>query len=382
MSNLPALTRSKDNAVGKYILVLSIACIGSFLQITGVSWDVTSHLMLTPETFFTPSHMLLYCGVGLLVVAAAIGAILMLTGQLGTKNPVMTPFRLFIVGSMLAAIAGPSDYAWHKTFGVDGLLSPTHLVLATGIIINSVSVVLGLGRVAKQVHSAVQKKVIKLLMIPAFSAMWLTMIWYIYLFALPLSNGLHFNFNLNPVIESIIAIAFLPVIDAVVLLIAVRTIDMKWSATAIITVVIMINSFTNIIPSVHLVPFLPLYLSLIIAAFLYDFIIHKSGVHATGISKERSFIIVSAMIGSVFYILGYPLLPITFAEPLGLSFHSMSDLYVDFVVTLPIILLFTLPFGAFMGAVSAMWVLKMDIARNSEEHIGNPTDSRLGRETS
>ena len=144
LSKFTVSTRSKENAIKKILLMLSLACAGSFLQIVGVSWDVTSHLMKTPETFFTPSHILLYSGIGLLLVATLIGAILILTGKIDNMNPIITPFRLFIIGSIFAAIAGPSDYAWHKIFGVDGLLSPTHLVLATGIIINSVSVVVGL----------------------------------------------------------------------------------------------------------------------------------------------------------------------------------------------------------------------------------------------
>ena len=91
--------------------MLTTPCAGSFLQIVGVSWDVTSHLMKTPETFFTPSHVLLYSGIGVLLVATLIGAILILNGKIDKTNPIITPFRLFIIGSIFAAIAGPSDYA-------------------------------------------------------------------------------------------------------------------------------------------------------------------------------------------------------------------------------------------------------------------------------
>ena len=182
-------------------------------------------------------------------------------------------------------------------------------------------------------------------------------------------------------IESIIAITLLPVIDAVVLLTAVRSLNMKWSATIITTLVVLINSFTNITPSIHLMPFLPWYLLLIGIAILYDFIIQQSRIRATGINREKAFIIVSAIIGSVFYILGYPLLPITFAEPLGFIFHSMSELYENFVVTLPGILLFMLPFGAVMGSISAMIVLKIENSHKSES-IENTLDSNSGREPS
>jgi len=212
--------------------------------------------------------------------------------------------------------------------------------------------------------------------------LWLTLIWYVYLFILPLSNGSHFDFNLNPVVESIVAITLLPIIDAFVLLTAVRTIDMKWSATIITTLVVLINSFTNIIPSIHLSPFLSLYLLLIGIAILYDFITQKSRTRATIINRERNFVIAGALIGSVFYILGYPLLPITFAEPLGFTFHSMSELYENFIVTLPGILLFMLPFGAFIGSISTIIVLKIETTRRSQESIENNLEPSSGGEPS
>ena len=380
MSEHAVFLRNNDGTVQKYILVLSLACAGSILQIIGVSWDVTSHLIRTPETFFTPSHTLLYSGVGLLLVATIVGGSLIMTSKIDKMNPVITSFKLLIIGSIFAVVAGPSDYAWHKTFGIDGLLSPTHFVLATGIVINSVAVVIGLQRVGRQVHSTIQKRMIKLLSIPAFAAWWLTMIWYVYLFVLPLSNGSHFNFNLNSVTESIIAITLLPVIGAVVLIIAVRTLNMKWSATMITTLVVLINAFTNIIPSNHLTPFLPVYIALIGVGFLYDSIVQKSRCRATGLNVEKSLIISSALIGSVFYILGYPLLPITFSEPLGFAFNSMSELHDNFMVTLPGILLFTVPYGALLGSISAMIYFSITKTLDFKDHIEETQDPRSSGE--
>ena len=48
------------------LAIFIIATAGAFLQIGGGSWDITSHIMQEPETFFTPSHTVLYTGVGLL----------------------------------------------------------------------------------------------------------------------------------------------------------------------------------------------------------------------------------------------------------------------------------------------------------------------------
>src|SRR5919198_1969518 len=188
------------------IVVLIIATIGAFVQTEGASWDVTSHLLRRPETFFTPSHTMLYTGVGLLTIAAAISANLLLKNKEIRTKSFSTALKLLIIGSAVSIVAGPSDYIWHQIFGVDGLLSPTHLTLVTGMLINSIAVVLGLARIIVHFPTVRERRLIKAAMIPAFAAMWLTMIWYVYMFALPLSNGVHFNFNLNPTCESLIAI--------------------------------------------------------------------------------------------------------------------------------------------------------------------------------
>ncbi len=55
------------------LVALLVATAGGILQIGGASWDITSHILRQPETFFTPSHTVLYKGVGLTTFAAIIG---------------------------------------------------------------------------------------------------------------------------------------------------------------------------------------------------------------------------------------------------------------------------------------------------------------------
>src|SRR5919204_5958437 len=162
--------------VNKLAVVLIIATAGAFFQIEGASWDVTSHLLQQPETFFTPSHTVLYAGIGLLVIASAIIVKLMLKNKEIRSKSFATAFKLLIIGSIMSLVAGPSDYLWHQTFGVDGLLSPTHLTLITGMLINSIAVVLGLAKIIVNLPTPRQRKLrilIKVAMIPAFAAMWL-----------------------------------------------------------------------------------------------------------------------------------------------------------------------------------------------------------------
>src|ERR671930_1839191 len=342
------------------IVVLIIATIGAFVQTEGASWDVTSHLLRRPETFFTPSHTMLYTGVGLLTIAAAISANLLLKNKEIRTKSFSTALKLLIIGSAVSIVAGPSDYIWHQIFGVDGLLSPTHLTLVTGMLINCVAVVLGLARIIVHLTTENHKRLIKTAMVPAFAAMWLTMIWYVYMFALPLSNGQHFNFNLNPIHESIIAIIALPTVDSILFTTASRTIGRFGAATAVTALLVGMNSFANIIPSSQLMPFLPWYLMLIIPAVVSDFILNKSTIiRVPKVRKaETSAIIGGAIIGSVFYIVGYPMLPITFAEPLSYTFHSMNDISTNFVRTLPLVFILTAGPGAALGIIGAIISVK------------------------
>ena len=341
----------RSHPISVSIVVLIIATVGAFVQTEGASWDVTSHLLRRPETFLTPSHAMLYSGVGLLLITAAISANLLLKNKEIRTRSFGTALKLLIIGSTLSIVAGPSDYLWHQIYGVDGLLSPTHLTLVTGMLINSIAVVLGLARIVVHLPTARERRLIKASMIPAFAVMWLMLIWYVYMFALPLSNGVHFNFNLNPVHESIIAIIALPIIDSIVFITASRTVGRFGAASAVTALLLGMNSFANIIPSKQLTPFLLWYLMLIIPAVLADFILNR---RSKLLITKRSVIISGAIIGSMFYMLGYPMLPITFAEPLSYTFHSMNDILVNFVITLPLVLVFTTVPGVAMGITGAI----------------------------
>jgi hypothetical protein len=355
------------------VSVLILATIGVFIQTEGASWDVTSHLLRRPETFFTPSHTMLYTGVGLSIIAAAISAHLLRKNdaEIRTKS-FSTALKLLIIGSAISLVAGPSDYLWHQVFGVDGLLSPTHLTLVTGMLINCIAVVIGLARIIVHFPTAIERRLrtlIKAAMIPAFAVMWVMMIWYVYMFALPLSNGQHFNFNLNPTHESIISVIALPTIGSIVFITASRTIGRFGAASAVTALLLGMNSFANIVPSNQLMPFLPWYLMLIIPAILADLILNKSIIITRSkktLKDETSVIISGAIIGSIFYILGYPMLPMTFAEPLSYTFHSMNDILINFVRTLPLVFVFTAVPGVAMGITGAIIsVNKIKVSRTN-----------------
>ena len=80
------------------LAALLVATAGGILQIGGASWDITSHILRQPETFFTPSHTVLYTGVGLTTFAAIIGVFISLKNREDIRNKSFnTAFKLLMV---------------------------------------------------------------------------------------------------------------------------------------------------------------------------------------------------------------------------------------------------------------------------------------------
>jgi hypothetical protein len=353
------LTKKYEMNITLAILIVSTS--GAFLQIGGGSWDVTSHIMQKPETFFTLSHTVLYIGVGLLTTAAGIGGILLVKNKELKVKSYATSFKLLIIGTAISVVAGPFDFLWHETFGVDGLLSPPHLALITGMLINAVAVVVGLARIVAHISIlSTKQRLIKLAMIPAFAALWFTTTWYVYMFSLPFSNGENFQFNLNPSIAIFIAIIALPLLSSTIFLTASKIIGRFGAASAVTVLVIGVNVFANILPTDGMmISLLPWYLIAdITPAVSADIILNNSTIKSK-IGIGYSQLIAGAIVSSLFYIFNYPLLVWAFATPLDMELanlqgiEAMSILPSDFLSTLSTALAITLLPGALMGIVGA-----------------------------
>jgi hypothetical protein len=341
------------------LAILVIATAGAFLQIGGASWDITTHIMEQPETFFTPSHTVLYTGVGLLTAASGIGGILLIKNKELKGKSYATAFKLLVIGTAISVAAGPSDFLWHEAFGVDGLLSPPHLALITGMLINAVAVVVGLARII--VHIPLEKKrLIKLVMIPAFAALWFTTTWYVYMFSLPFSNGENFQFNLNSNIAATIAIVALPLFSSIIFVTASKTIGRFGAGSAVAVLVVGVNVFANIVPTDGMmISSLPWYLIVaIIPAITADIILNNSAIKLK-IGIKGSELLAGAIVSSTFYIFSYPMLVWVFAIPFDMQIanlqgiEAVSILTSNFLGTLPAVLAITLVPGALMGIVGA-----------------------------
>jgi hypothetical protein len=349
MSIIVSLKTSSLN-VNVLLAALLVATAGGILQIAGASWDITSHILRQPETFFTPSHTVLYTGAGLATIAAIIGVFISLRNKEEIRSrSFYIAFKLLIIGAAIQLISGPGDFVWHSVFGVDGLMSPPHLALATGILINAIAAVVGLARILPHIQSEKNQTLARTALIPAFGALWFSSIWYIFMFVLPLSNGEHFNFNPDPAAAVLIATIALPFVSAMIFLISARTIGRLGAASAVAGVVISMNVLANIAPAYQsLGAFLPWQLLAIIPVTIgADIAIHRAG-------QQAGVIIAGALIGITFYIFNFPMLPMTFAELLNQPNLSIDDILPSMYASLSQVIVMTSVPSVLFGIVGTI----------------------------
>ena len=235
------------------IVSFFIALIGVTLSVWGASWDITSHLLRTPETFFTPSHGILYSGVGISVISAVVSLALIVKKQT-RKNSFAFGFKLIILGAVMQLIAGPGDFYWHELFGIDGLLSPTHLTLALGIMIVSIGSVIGFARIYSQQDK--KNNFIKTILPVSFGIFWFTMMWFIFLFVLPISEGDTHNFNPDPYVAIILSFVALPFAFSILFWTVSKTFNSFGVASVSALVFVVMNITSNIFTSENLLIYL------------------------------------------------------------------------------------------------------------------------------
>jgi len=121
-----------------YALVLGAACIP-----IGAIWDISWHLTIGRDSFWTPAHIMIYlggtlpgCVCGWLVLKGtfwpAPGEQEATVRLWGFRGPIGAWVTIW--GAFVMLLAGPFDDWWHNAYGLDvEILSPPHTVLALGM---------------------------------------------------------------------------------------------------------------------------------------------------------------------------------------------------------------------------------------------------------
>jgi hypothetical protein len=275
-----------------------LVSLGMLLAAAGGSWDITNHLLNKPETFFAPPHAVLYSGVASAVVGTALVFSASKSGAAAGK--MIWPMKLVIAGVVMLISAAPVDFGWHSAFGLDGLLSPPHFVLVSGMVVGSAGALAGLSQSTKRVPSV--------LIIIAILPIWLAASGMIDMFSLPFSETEHFNFNPHPTLGVVVATLAFPFLISACLICSSALAGKRFGVLSMAgAAFIVIGVLTSIIPNSALTSTIPFYISSIIPIVAADALL--------AFSRSRfSLYAAGSIVSLAFFMLYYPLITYTYNE--------------------------------------------------------------------
>ncbi len=284
----------------------------------GASWDITSHLLRTPETFFTPSHMILYLGVGISLIGAILGLTLFFSKKEIRNHSFVFGIKIIVIGALIQIIAGPGDFYWHELFGIDGLLSPTHLALAIGIIMVTIGSIIGFARIP--LENSKKRNFPQIILPISFGIFWFSIMWLLFFFILPISEGETHNFNPNPYFAVVLGVTILPFSFSMIFWLAFKTINRFGVASIATFVFLTMNITSNIFTSEKLLFYVPWFAAPMISAIIADYILSKK-INSKFI-QNHSIKFSGAILGSMFFMFCFPMLSMTF-----LDFYVFNDIF-------------------------------------------------------
>src|ERR1700760_2826290 len=134
------MTSQTDTRIPWYIWCATLAVTS---VIIGAQWDISWHISIGRDTFWTPAHMAIYlCGV---LAGIAFGYLILHTTFVKTSALSDSSIHIFgfraPLGAFIASWGGiamltsaPFDNWWHDAYGLDvKIVSPPHVLLFIGV---------------------------------------------------------------------------------------------------------------------------------------------------------------------------------------------------------------------------------------------------------
>ena len=256
-----------SNLLWVYFLV----SIGVALQVGAANWDIIWHGIVNVESFFTPPHSVLYSGVGLSLIATVAGIILSIRHDTPIMRPfsayhkIPNPLKLIALGCLVEVFSGQFDNWWHTNFGFDGLLSPPHLMLISGMLLSIIGALIGTH--LYQTHNRF-KIIFEMI---CYGILWMILINLVFMFTLPFSDGQYFDFNPSPTIALVLGLT-LPAAFTAIIFYSVQSISFPFRMTVVAATLITLQSLATIISNIYFVGLLPLYLLNILIPLSLDIV--------------------------------------------------------------------------------------------------------------
>ena len=142
-----------------------MAVLGTSGVLIGGIWDSASHALKIPDSFWTIQHVTVYTGVSIVAFSTAFGLILSLKNR-----KIILGMTLLLAGSAMQLGGGYVDYNFHVIYGIDGLVTSSHLTIESGLLLTSIG---GFLTLTKFGYTKTKKLVPFAIMNIIFSATWI-----------------------------------------------------------------------------------------------------------------------------------------------------------------------------------------------------------------
>src|SRR5205085_4367773 len=129
----------RDRVWHAYAVVFAAACV-----MVGVYWDISWHMTIGRDTFWTPAHLLIQAGGLIAGLSSGYVALRNTFTASEAQNAASVRFWGFraplgawvcIWGCVAMVTSAPFDNWWHNAYGLDvRIISPPHMILALGIV--------------------------------------------------------------------------------------------------------------------------------------------------------------------------------------------------------------------------------------------------------
>jgi len=308
----------------RFVFGCTLVSIGMFVSAAGGSWDISNHLLNKPETFFSIPHAVLYSGVALAIFGLVIVRMAYRNVSIYDNNSNMKiSSKLIFVGISMLVVAGPIDFAWHSAFGLDGLLSPPHFVLLSGMIVSNLGAMLGIisyvsthddrkmnykKDMSTEVKTASITAYLPLIFI-GLLPIWMTLDGLIGMFSLPFSNTQYFNFNPNPFVAAALATLGYPLLASFILCFSFHLGKRKFGVLSVMgAAYLAIHAITAIVPNESLTPTLTFYILNFLPILASDILLSSSA------NRRLSVYVSGLILGSSFLMMQYPLITYVYNE--------------------------------------------------------------------
>ena len=113
--------------------------------IVGLVWDISWHMSIGRDTFWTPAHLAIYLGGAVAGIACGAEVLrrMFVRDKSAARNDGVSIWGVFngplggwvcIWGAVAMLTSAPFDDWWHNAYGLDvKIVSPPHMVLAAGM---------------------------------------------------------------------------------------------------------------------------------------------------------------------------------------------------------------------------------------------------------